>query len=197
MSKIIAKKAYLNYTIVVGMDESPKNPRNGGALGDLACTQWKDRKHFGAWALDEIGFFDYYGDVAFGDKKEIIYTPIYTSGREGDIWAGDPKDIKKNNLWGVCFTTEEKAREWFSDYVSPAEEIRARALEALGGEIKILAQYLSEEIYKFEVIQTSGQVVISKGDYYNVRECVRDALDMARLRWLKGKGFEESLSSVG
>ena len=152
---------YKNHTIKVDQDPDPSSPKDWDCLGTIVTQS------------------GYAGDKLSPDKireiledKSIIWLPIYTYEHSGVWIKTTPFDCQWDS-WqdGIIYVTKANAeKEYGTNY--DIEKVKA----CLKAEVESWNQYLSGEVYWYDIEDAQGNSVDSCcGFYGDVDYCIKQA----------------------
>jgi len=207
------------YTIKAIVDEIPQNPRTEwDNLGTMAC--WHRRytlgdkhsyKHPENLYLDlknanqdSAGYlFKNNQELmdAFYGLKDIICLPLYLFDHSGITMKTTPFSCPWDSGWvGLIYITKAKIREeygWKVITKERADKIR----EHLTAEVKTYDQYLTGEVYVYEVFNKDGKEIDSCGGYYGddfdengLLEAAVDDIECDMKHVLRDEGVQQELA---
>lgn len=133
--------------------------------------------HFVSSGKDETFFWDddkcLLEFVALCD--DIVMTPIYIYDHGGIALSNSPFACPwDSGQVGVVFMTLDTAKRVFGDL--PEHELKTKALECLKTEIALYNDYVSGQVYSYEIINEDNDVVHSCGDIYGKDQVIELAL---------------------
>lgn len=127
-------------------------------------------------------------------KDALHVKPLYLYDHSGISISTGPNifDVQRwdTSLVGVIYTTREKIRETYGEYIPTDKEIE----DALEQEVRTYNQYLTGDVYWFEIIET---IKCSSGHVHeNVVDSCHDFYDMESLKETAGVAGWEIVDHV-
>jgi hypothetical protein len=159
--------------VAVEYDTDPGSPRSWDNLGTLALLD-RCRYCFGDEALprDEV--------LALLRRPDLIALPVYIYDHSGitinTTGFSCPWD---SGMVGVIYVSRDAVRrEWNKKAISP--KLLDQVRKSLRGEIAVLDQYLTGQVYGFRVYDPEGEEVDSCWGFYGEpEECLVEGLAAA------------------
>jgi hypothetical protein len=156
-----------NCTIHIYPDDDPESPREWDNMGTMVCFHNRynlgDEKHD---FYDPDDLLDFLNE----NKGKIIYLPLYLYDHSG-ISMSTGREYPFNCPWdsgqvGIIYVTYETIRkEYRCKRVS--KKLRQRVVEYLQGEVETYDQYLTGDVYYYNVTcNKCGESVDSCGGFY-------------------------------
>jgi hypothetical protein len=149
---------YKGYTIKIVPDDDPQNPREDtDPVGTMVCFHGRynlgdkhdyKQNQFGSWSELE--------QQILRDHPGAIVLPLYLYDHSGITISTAPFSC----LWdsgqiGWIFCTKEKAVEEWGKKICTAK-VRAKAEKYLEGEVKVYDQYLTGDVYGYQIYDGDG-----------------------------------------
>jgi hypothetical protein len=206
MGGIMDELKYKNYTIKINQDNDPMNPRTEfDNLGTMVCYHSRyelgDKKH--DFIKDPEGFKQFLKDNA----DNIIALPLYLLDHSG-LWIRTARFHEDPGGWdtsmlGFIYITKEKARKEYGwKHLTPARVQKLR--EYLEGEVEIYNQYLTGDVYGYQVFDKDGEDLYeacygffgSDHEKSGLLEQAHNAIDCDINHTLKTEGIQEELVLV-
>jgi len=171
------------YTVLIYLDPDPTNPRQDDNTAVLVCFH----KRYNLGDLDHgYDYRDYSGWAEFRAQLEKDHKPaailplglIDHSGISMYIGGGahpcDPGGWDSGTI-GFGFVSRETAlREWGSKRLT--KRIRKQAETCLRAEVETYNQYLTGDVYGYEIQDENGELIDSCWGFYGVECCREEAL---------------------
>lgn len=164
MNDLVHSENYKSYTIKIYPDMHEESPREWCNMGTIA--HWHRRGFCGEqdvchWDSNDIEEF-----IADIEKAGGIVLPIYlyehggqTVNTTGFSCPWDSSQV------GFIYAEAKEIRNWFN-CKRITKAIRKNATRELESEIKILDQYLTGQVYCFQVLNKNGDLIDSCYGFY-------------------------------
>lgn len=191
---------YRNHTIKIIQDDDPCNPRTEwDNLGVMVCFhnryQIGDEGH-GFRAEDYKGWDDLEADIEREHGPSIIL-PIYMYDHSGITIRTTPFSCQwDSGQIGFIFLQKERARKEYGwKVINKKREEQLRGY--LKGEVEVYDQYLTGNVYGYQVVSPDGEDLDSCWGYYGDPE-ESGLLDEARshIDWHVDKARKERIEQV-
>jgi hypothetical protein len=159
--------------VAVEYDTDPESPRSWDNLGTLALLD-RCRYCFGDEALPRAEV------LALLRRPDLIALPVYIYDHSGitinTTGFSCPWD---SGMVGVIYVSRDAVRrEWNKRAISP--KLLDQVRKSLRGEIAVLDQYLTGQVYGFRVYDPEGEEVDSCWGFYGEpEECLAEGLAVA------------------
>jgi hypothetical protein len=164
---------YKGYTINIVRDEYPESPREWDNLGTMICFHRE-------YDLGDEHDLDIEEAQKLLNGKDVISLPIYIYEHSG-ITINTTGFSCPWDSWqlGFIYVTKEKIRQEYG-WKKITKERYNKILEYLDGEVKTYDQYLTGDVYGFQIEKPctscgSGEQVDSCYGYYGEEDCLNEA----------------------
>jgi hypothetical protein len=173
-------------TIEIERDPSPFDPRENDNLFSFAFFHRRfnlgdtaSARPDGQRGVDE--FMQWLSDARKKDTLAYIRTVYGLNHSCFHVSLQPFNDAWDSNQLGAAYVTREKALR-LMNWKCLTKKRRQLLHEILESEIKEYDQYLNSEVYEYIIRDESGEILATKGGYYDEQE----AMDAAtvELRWL-------------
>jgi len=178
MKEAIEEEEYRGYMIRIYPDFDPMNPREWDNMGTMI---WFHRRYL---SPDKNPFSSPEELIDFINREDIISLPVYgydhsglsiSTGRGGQF--SDPWDSGK---LGYIYVTREKILKDFNRKKISKALIK-KAYDILEGEVETFGQYLTGDVYGYEITGPGGDFIDSCWGFFPpmkdiLGEC-RDIID--------------------
>lgn len=152
----------MGQSVRIKHDDGPESPREWDNMGTMICFHRRYNlgdKH--EYRADDYAGWDEMEDAILKDNPGGVILPLYLYDHSGitmnTTGFSCPWD---SGQVGFIVASAAKIRECFGVKRITAK-VRARALESLRGEVEVYDQYLTGEVYGFEVLDEDGEVTDS------------------------------------
>ena len=205
---------YKDYTIQITSDECPINPRSDdfdSCLGTLVAFHRRyslsDDKHLSDGSKLKAENFNNFDEmIAHVNKVEggIVWLPVYMYDHSGiTINTGGYNSIDSARWdWGqlgFIYVSKKKARDWYSWKTITKTRIN-KLEEYLRNEIKTFDQYLTGEVYDYQILTPDGEEDDSCWGFYGsnheesgLMEQAKNSIDCDIQHRLKTEGIQTEL----
>ena len=151
-------------------DIDTQNPRNEWDILGTITNSPHSRYTLGDKAMDTEEM-----ESIFDNTKEYIALPVFAYIHGGTCLNTTgfscPWDSGQS---GIIYVSRESVRkEWGVKRISP--KLKNKIEEVLKSEIETFSQYLSGEVYGFEIKDSSGEVIDSCYGFYGLDCCIEEA----------------------
>lgn len=158
-------------TINIIQDDDPESPREWDNFGTMVC--WHKRYDLG----DKHNYKtpqDFYEAVGV----DVVDLPLYLYDHSGITMATSPFPCPwDSGQVGHIYVTYEKIQKEFGEVT---HETMEKARELLKAEVEAYDQYLTGEVYGFEIFGSDGELLDSCWGYYEYEYAVESAQGAAR-----------------
>lgn len=166
---IFMREKYRGFTIDIGYDTDPIDPRECDNLGImLSC----DRKLSLDGKIDER--YDTYHDMLEGLKEEynpMVILPLMLHEHSGmKLYVGTKGDLWDSRLAGFCLTNEDMLKRLGVETRDP--ELLEKYLR---DEVITYNAYLNGQVYFYEVKDSMGEGAGTCGGYYEIEHALAEA----------------------
>lgn len=164
---------YKGYQIKISQDDSPLNPREDWDcnLGTIVCFHRRydlgDKNH-GFRSRDYSGW-DELEKALREEHDAAMILPIYMMDHSGLSFRTGPAEFRACDPqgwdWGrvgLIYTTHKRIKEIWGDQEKTDEEIES----FLKAEVETYAQYVTGDVYYYEVTDPDGEELHSCGGYF-------------------------------
>lgn len=169
-----------NLTIKIFHDEDPESPREWDNLGTMVCFHKRytlgDKDH---------GFKSPEDLQKKLDEKGCVSLPIYMMDHSGLTVRTDPTmfQLCDSEGWdwgklGYIFADAEKIRKDYN-VKRITKAIREKVVNTLNQEVETFNQYLSGDIYGFQIEDEKGTHLESCWGFYGLDYCFEEAKEIA------------------
>jgi len=158
-----------DYTLAVGFDPDPQSPREWSSVGRIALLAGS-RYAFGEEKLSREEL------AAIANDPHIIVLPIYLYDHSGITIRTTPFSCPwDSGQVGIIYCHKAVAiKEWGKKIAT--KRVREKAMQYMTGEIQTLDQYLTGEVYFWEITNAQGVSVDSCYGFYGTpQECMAEA----------------------
>lgn len=165
-----ATTVYKGHSIIISLEADPRNPREEfDHLGTMFC--WHKRHNLGEkHAYATPGDFE---DVATREKYPVVL-PLYLYDHGGLTMRTRPFDCPwDSGQVGWIFVTREQLLANFR-VKRPTKRLIDQAKRVLISEVETYDAYLRGEVYRFKVLDPSGEEIDAAGGFYGADEYILD-----------------------
>lgn len=158
---------YNGYTIKILQDADAENPREFCNTGTLytAHRRYRPEKEFDDYFNSE-DVFDEHFDFKDSFDKQYIALKVYLYDHSGlSVSTGPFGDRWDSGLFGIICVSKEKVRKE-NNWKVITKKRRELIETALNSEIKVLDDYYTGTVYRWEITDNKGELVDSCGGYY-------------------------------
>jgi len=172
---VIEKKTIGDYEIKIFPDEDPESPREWDNLGTMVC--FHRRYNLGDKHEYNSNDFDSWGELEariIRDHDVAVILPLYLFDHSGITMCtnsfGDPWD---SGQVGFIYVSKKTVREAYNlKYVT--KKVRERMAEYLKGEVETYDNYLTGNVYGYQITKGDEDIYSCWG-YYELDECMKEA----------------------
>lgn len=161
------------YRVRIYHDETPESPREWDNLGTMVC--WHRRYNLGDVQLKD----EYNGDIqllreTLEGKDVALYLPLFLYDHSGITMStgsfGDPWD---SGQVGYIYVTRETMRKEYGKRITAKRLERAELV--LRGEVETYDQFLTGQVYGYEVKGPDGELADSCWGFYGLEYTIEEA----------------------
>lgn len=185
------KEGVKTYTLKVMNDEICESPRTFCEnLGVMVCFHGR----YSLGDKHDINSDDYDGwddmeKYITGKLDTSVILPLYLYDHSGITISTSPFSCRwDSGQIGFIYVTKENVRKEYN-VKRITKSIREKVIEVLEGEVKDYDQYLTGDVYRYEIEDEDGDVVDSCGGYYDKDECQSDGENL--LEYYQKESIEE------
>ena len=156
--------------ITIDYDVEPQNPRTEwDNFGTITCNP-NSRYYLGEEQKDAEEV-----DAIFNNKKEYIALPVYAYIHSNTCLNTTGFDCPwDSGQSGIIYVSRAKIRKEFSvKRISP--KLFSKVIELLKGEVETFSDYLSGEVYGYEIKDSEGLITDSCYGFYGLEYCIEEA----------------------
>ena len=176
---MLEEKNVGNFTLRIDYENYPENPREWDNFTKMICFHRKYR----------LGDKHYYNHSDYNNweemKKDIIKNenvgvilPLYLYDHSGITISTTPFSCNfDSGQIGFIYVTRETIFENIKGYKILTKKLKQIVTERLLNELKCYDQYLTGEIYSFEILRDNERLEYC-GGYYDKNECLEDGNNM-------------------
>jgi len=188
----VKSEQYRGYTINIFPDEDPQSPREWDNLGIIA---YKHRDY----TLGEEEISD--PDEWLNNTKGYVMLPLYLYDHSGITISTTPFSCPwDSGQVGYIYTTLEHLNKLGHNWKRWSNKRREQALEWLREEIKTFDQYITGDVYGYQILDPDGEEIGSCWGYFGyehvdelIKECKStvdcEIKDVLEKRFTKIKGY--------
>jgi hypothetical protein len=157
--ELLRTETYKKYSVKIYQDEDYESPRTWGCLGTMTCFH---RRY-------NLGDKHDYRDPDQLDweilrRDDVLSLPLYLYDHSGITMRTQPfGDRWDSGKVGYIYVTFDKIQKEFG---LVNLKTKAKALRAMQAEVKVYDQYLTGDVYGYEVLAPNGEEVDSCWGYY-------------------------------
>jgi hypothetical protein len=162
---------YKDYTIKIMPDNDPMNPRTDfDNLATIVCVNHR-RYNLGDVQTSEISEY-------LQEQNIAVCLPVYMY-EHGNIALSTGNQYPFNDLWdsgciGAIFVTRETVlKEYGWKKITP--ERKAKLVQYLKNEVGCYSDYLSGNVYGYEITDENGEELDSCWGFYGYDDCLTEA----------------------
>ena len=172
MNGAIETIEYRGHTILIHLDDDAQDPRKEfDYLGHMVC--WHRRYNLG----DKHNFSDPSDAKEMFKETHALVLLLYLYDHSGITMSSSPFSCPwdSGQVGYIYVTLEEVKKEWGCKQVTPT--IRRKAMACLQSEVEEYDQYLTGQVYGFEVKETGDSCWGFYGDMKYVIEEAKSSVD--------------------
>jgi hypothetical protein len=194
---------YKGYKITVKQDEDSMNPRvDFDNLGTMVCFHGR----YNLGDKHEYKSQEEFKDWLRKNEKNVVMLPLYLYDHSGITMNTTGFGAVDSARWdwgmvGVIYVTKEKIRKEYSLKRNVTKARAEKVLDYLRAEVETYDQYLTGDVYGFEVTNPDGEEVHSCWGYFGsdneksgLLESARAEVDADITHRLKHEGIQEELA---
>lgn len=150
------------------VDEQPETPREWDNMGTMLCTH---KRYSLGDTKEKFNFDDYNGwdevkQALIKEKNVAVILPLYLLDHSGITM----KTTFFNDKWdsgqvGFIYASKEKIRKEYS-VKRISKKLIEKVTKLLINEVEIYDQYLTGDVYRFEVKDNKGEIIDSCAGFY-------------------------------
>jgi hypothetical protein len=178
------------YKVSVETDYDPMSPREWDNLGTMVCHH--RRYDLGDRDINPENYHNFQeilDMIVEEEGSEIYWLPLYLYDHSGISMStsSDWFSAIDGAGWdwgtvGFIYASEKKILDsWLVTEMT--EEIKAKALECLKGEVEIYDNYIRGEVYRYSVLGANGEFLDSCCGYFSVEEAMQEGKSSAEFIW--------------
>jgi len=159
-------------TVVIYYDEFAPNPRTES--DNLGTILYKSRDYM---LGDKQATDEEMNEIA--NRKDVIWLPVYAYIHSGvTIRTGSFSCPWDSGLCGLIYIEKERVlKEYGAKIVH--KKLKELVERVLKGEIETFDQYLTGDVYRFDVLDEDGEVIDSLNGVFGLEYCREEARAMA------------------
>ena len=195
----IEKYEYKGYTISIHTDEDPENPRTEwDNFGKMMCFHTKYnlgdkhdlyRDQFSSWGELE--------KYLIKEKKAVVLIPLYLYDHSGTTMNTSPFSCQwDSGQVGFIYATREDIQKEYN-VTNITQKIHKKVTDLLTGEVKTYDQYLTSEVYGYEITDNEEESIDSCwgffGDIKYVKSEAESVVDYYNQERIKNNGEQTNL----
>jgi hypothetical protein len=159
---------YKNHIIEIVQDTSPESPREWDNLGTMYCLHER-------YDLGDKHNLDFEEIKQIAESDKYISLPIYMYDHSGiTINTTGFSCTWDSGQLGIIAVSKDKIRKEFNKK-RLSKKFISKILEYLASEVKTYDQYLNNDVYGFEIKDSSGNVIDSCWGFYGQDCCISEA----------------------
>jgi hypothetical protein len=167
-----------NHKIKIIQDNDPTSPREDDNLGIMVC--FHGRYNLGDNHDYNKNNYDSWNELEKAiekNEKPLAILPLYLYDHSGITISTAPFGCRwDSGQVGFIFTTREKVSELMGANVTRnSKKLREKLEKQLIGEVETYDQYLTGDIYGYEIYDEEENLVDSCWGYYGQEECLKEA----------------------
>jgi len=175
MTVSIEEKNIGDYLIKILQDNEPENPREWDNLGTIICFHKKyalGDQH--SYSSNDFNSWDELKNQINKDHKIAVIIPIYMYDHSGTTIKTTPFSCPwDSGQIGFIFVSKEKALQEYGGCVV-TKKLKERLAQRLLGEVETYDQYLTGDVYGFQITLDNEELDSCWG-YYGIESCVNEA----------------------
>jgi hypothetical protein len=174
-------KVATGYTMEIFQDEDPANPRTEwDNLGTMVC--FHGRYNLGDEHDYDSNDFDTWEELKkqiIKDEDPAVILPIYLYDHSGITISTSPFGCRwDSGQIGFIYLSKQRAREEYG-FKRMSAKMKERITNYLDGEVDTYDQYLTGEVYGFDIME-GDEVIESVSGYYGEESAIEAANDMLK-----------------
>ena len=177
---VVKEKQVGNYVVQVVLDNEPFNPRQeygNDQLFQMVCfhSQYNlgDKHNF---SIEEMR------EIAKGRNSNYLYLNLFLYDHSGITMSTTPFNCKwdSGQVGIICIEKTKIRKEYGVKRISP--KLKAKILDMMKSDVKIYDQYLTGEVYGFEVFHKDDMEysINSCWGFYDEDHCLSEGVDSAK-----------------
>jgi len=172
MEKIVNGKK-----IVISLDTDPIDPRGDDNLGIMVCFHRRyDLGDSHDIDSDDFSNWDEMENFIKKEKKAIVVLPLFLYDHGGITMNTTGFSCRwDSGQVGFIYTTKSKVNECYGFKQRFSKQRIERVKKSLIAEVETYDQYLTGEVYCFEIYDENENLIDSCHGFYDEDECLKEA----------------------